>query len=163
MSTENTPNPPALRFKNELLLWPTKEGDKAALSGFVTIEGQKLQVRGFINDTDKEGNKLEHAYVSLTTNTAAQGESPAWKNVAFGNAVNSRKDGKEVYFDQIIFNVAGSDKTFNAYAGRGMTEDLHGRLGFTSPQVQRPAKEPDAPAQDGQEQGEDDEPSGPRP
>ena len=162
MSTEKTPNPPALRFKDELLLWPTKDGDKAALSGFATVDGQKLQVRGFINDTDKEGNKLEHPYVSLTTNTADQGDTPAWKNVAFGNAVNSRKDGKEVYFDQIIFNVAGSEKTFNAYAGRGMTDELHGRLGFTAPQVQRPAKDNDAPAP-AAEQAEEDEPSGPRP
>lgn len=165
MSTENTPadktpNPPALRFKDDLALWPTKPGDKAILSGFVPIDGQKTQVRAFLNDTDKEGNKLAHPYLSLTSNTAADGQPAQWKTVAFGNAVNSRKDDKPVYFDQIIFNVAGTDKSFNAYTGRGITEDLHKQLGFTSPQVERPAKEADAPAP---AEPEDDEPAGPRP
>lgn len=157
MTNENTPNPPALRHKDELALWPTKEGDKAALSGYATIAGQKLQVRAFINDTDKEGNKLEHPYVSLTTNTAAQGEPAKWKNVAYGNAMNVRKDGKDVFFDQIIFNVAGSEKTFNAYAGRGMTDELHSQLGFTSPQIPRPAKE------ESQAPAEEEEPATPSP
>lgn len=147
MSNENTPNPPALRFKDEVALWPTKEGDKAALSGYITLDGQKLQVRGFINDTDKEGNKLKSPYLALTHNGAAEGEPAQWKNIAYGNAVNSRRDGKEVFFDQVIFNVAGSEKTFSAYAGRGMTDDLHGQLGFTSPQVQRPEKAPAAEAE----------------
>lgn len=146
MSNENTPNPPVLRYKNDLALWPTKDGDKAALSGYATIDGQKLQVRAFINDTDKEGNKLAHPYLSLTTNGASAGEPAQWRNVAYGNAMNTRSDGKDVYFDQVIFNVAGSEKTFNAYAGQGMTDDLHQQLGFTSPQIQRPAKEADAPA-----------------
>lgn len=141
MSKENIFNPPVLRSEDDLALWPTKKGDKAALSGYATIDGQTLLVRAFINDTDKEGNKLAHPYLSLTTNTAADGEPAKWKNVAYGNAVNNRNDGKDVYFDQIIFNVAGSEKTFPAYAGRGMTDDLHSELGFTSPRIPRPAKE----------------------
>lgn len=166
MSNENTPNPPVLKnshkqpdgsYKDEVALWPTKEGDKALLSGFVTIDGQKTQVRAFINDTDKDGNKLKSPYLSLTTNTAGEGQPPQWKNVAFGNAMNQRSDGKPVYFDQVIFNVAGSDKSFNAYAGKGCTEDFHAKLGFTSPQVARPAKE-DAPAP-----AEEEEHAGPKP
>lgn len=132
---------PALRYKDEVALWPTKEGDKAALSGHVTVDGQKVRVRGFINDTDKEGNTLAHPYLSLTTNPAAEGQPAAWKTLAYGNAVNSRKDGKDVYFDQVIFNVAGTDKTFSAYVGKGCTEALHKQFGFTSAQIQRPSKE----------------------
>jgi hypothetical protein len=158
MSNENTPNPPVLRNKAELALWPTKDGDKAILSGYATMDGQKIQVRAFLNDSDKEGNKLAHPYLSLTTNTAAEGQPAQWKNVAYGNAVNKRSDGKDVYFDQVIFNVAGSEKTFNAYAGRGMNDDLHKQLGFTSPLVQRPAKEAaTAPAE------EEEEAASPRP
>lgn len=163
MSNETISNPPVLRNKDDFALWPTKEGDKAILFGYAKIDDQKLQVRAFINDSDKDGNKLAHPYLSLTTNTAAEGQPPQWKNVAFGNAVNKRSDGKEVYFDQIIFNVSGSDKTFNAYAGRGITDDLHTQLGFTSPQIQRPAKEAaPAPAEEAAP-AEEEENAGPRP
>lgn len=153
---EKTPNPPVLRNKDDVALWPTKEGDKAILSGHVTLDGQKIQVRAFVNDVDKEGNKLAHPYVSLTTNTAPAGQPPQWKAIAFGNAMNSRKDGKPVYFDQVIFNVAGSDKSFNAYTGKGCTEELHKQLGFTSPRIERPAREAAAAP-------EEEESAGPRP
>ncbi len=152
-------NPPVLRFKNEVALWPTKEGDKALLSGHITLDGQKLQVRAFRNDTDREGNTLAHPYLSLTTNTAAKGEPAQWKAVAYGNAMNSRSDGKPVYFDQIIFNVAGSDKSFSAYAGKGCTNEIHQQLGFTSPQAPRPEK--DAPAE--APSADEDELTGPSP
>lgn len=157
MSNENISDPPVLRSEDDLALWPTRKGDKAALSGYATIDGHTLLVRAFIYDTDKEGNKLAQPYLSLTTNTAADGEPAKWKNVAYGNAVNSRNDGKDVFFDQIIFHVAGSEETFPAYAGRGMTDELHRELGFTTPHIQSPAKE-DAPTQD-----EEEEPAGPAP
>jgi hypothetical protein len=147
MSKRKTSKPPVLRSDDDLALWPTRKGDKAALFGYATIDGHTLLVRAFINDTDKEGNKLAQPYLSLTTNTAADGKPAKWKNVAYGNAVNGCDDGKDVYFDQIIFHVAGSEETFPAYAGRGMTDDLHRELGFTSPQIPRPAKE-DAPTQE---------------
>lgn len=153
------PNPPVLRFKNEVALWPTKEGDKALLSGHITLDDKKIQVRAFRNDTDRDGNTLAHPYLSLTTNTAAKGEAAQWKAVAYGNAMNSRSDGKPVYFDQVIFNVAGSDKSFSAYAGKGCTSEIHQQLGFTSAQQQRPEKDApvEAPAVD------DDEPGSPCP
>lgn len=138
---------PALRYKDDVALWPAKDGDKALLTGHVTINNEKVRVRVFLNDHDKEGNVLAHPYLSATTNTAADGAPPVWKTVAYGNAVNNRKDGKDVYFDQVIFNLAGEEKTFNAYVGKGCSEELHKLLGFTSPQIQRPAKEvKDAPA-----------------
>jgi hypothetical protein len=162
MSNEQTPgakepNLPVLRNKDDVALWPTKAGDKALLSGHITLDGQKIQVRAFRNDTDRDGNTLAHPYLSLTTNAAPQGEPPQWKAVAYGNAVNTRKDDKPVYFDQIIFNVAGSDKTFSAYAGKGCTDEFHQQLGFTSAQVQRPEKQA-AP-----EAADEDAPGGPSP
>lgn len=139
---DKTPNPPWLRNGNELALWPTKAGDRAALSGHVTLDGERIQVRAFINDTDKEGAKLDHPYLSLSRSTAGTGEDAKWKTFAYGNAMNKRSDGKPVYFDQVIFNVAGdSDKTFSAYVGRGCTDEFHQQLGFTSPQIERPARE----------------------
>lgn len=159
MSEEKKSNPPpVLRKKDDVALWPTKDGDKAFLSGYVTLDGEKVYVRAFLNDTDKEGNQLAHPYLSLTTNTAAKGEPPVWKTVAYGNAMNSRKDDKEVYFDQMIFNVAGSGDTFGAFVGKGCTEELHRQLGFTSPQIARPVRsaEDDQPDNDHQEDGHHD-------
>lgn len=156
---------PALRYKDEVALWPTKKDDKALLTGHVTVNGEKSYVRVFLNTEDKEGNALSHPYLSVTTNTAAKDAPAAWKTLAYGNAVNSRKDGKEVYFDQVIFNLAGDDKkTFNAYVGKGCSEELHRQLGFTSPQIQRPAKEAkEANAAEETPDAEDEPASAPQP
>lgn len=162
MSNDNTPaaesNRPALRNKDDVALWPAKDGAKHHLSGHITLDGQKTNVIGFINDTDRDGNALKQPYVALSRNTAGEGQPPKWDTVATGNAMNHRSDGKEIYFDEMIFNVKGEDKkTFTAFVGSGCAPEFQQQLGFTSPVVARPAKEP-AP-----EQAEDDEPSGPRP
>ena len=166
MSNENTPaetNRPALRNKDDVALWPAKDGASHHLSGHITLDGQKVNVIGFINDTDRDGQPLKQPYVALSRNTAA-GDAPAkWATVATGNAMNHRSDGKPVYFDEVIFNVKGEDKkTFTAFVGNGCSEDLQRQFGFTSPVVARPAKA-DSAAEEAPEVSDDDEPAGPRP
>lgn len=162
MSNENTPaadsNRPALRNKDDVALWPAKDGAKHHLSGHITLDGNKVNVIGFINDTDREGNALKQPYVSLSRNTAGEGQPPKWETVATGNAMNHRSDDKPVYFDEMIFNVKGQDKkTFTAFVGKGCPAEFQQQLGFTSPAVERPAKA--APA----EEAEEEEAASPRP
>jgi len=154
-STEKTKSPPWLRSDN-LALWPTKEGDKAVLSGHVTLDDKKIFVRGFINETDAEGKPLKAPYLSLTHNTAAKDADPKWETLARGNAMNHRKDEKPVYFDEVIFNVAGNDKTFKAFVSRDCPAEFQTKLGFAEAVQPRPAKE--AP-EEVAEQSEDDSPS----
>lgn len=163
MSNENSPaaesNRPALRNKDDVALWPAKDGAKHHLSGHITLDGQKVNVIGFLNDTDSDGNALKSPYVALSRNTAAAGEAPKWETVATGNAMNHRSDDKPVYFDEMIFNVKGQDKkTFTAFVGNGCSSELQRQLGFTSPVVARPAK-----AEAAEEQAEEEEPASPRP
>ena len=160
MSNENAPesakNLPVLRNKNDVALWPAKDGAKHHMAGHITLDGQKTNVIGFINDTDRDGNPLKQPYVALSRNTAAEGETAKWETVATGNAMNHRSDDKSVYFDEMIFNLKGDDKkTFTAFVGRGCPADFQQQLGFASPVVARPDKDEPAP--------EEDEPSGPRP
>ena len=163
MSNDNKPdaekNLPVLRNKDDVALWTAKDGAKHQLSGHITLDGQKSNVIGFINDTDRDGNSLKQPYVALSRNTAPEGETPKWETVATGNAMNHRSDDKPVYFDEMIFNVKGEDnKTFTAYVGRGCPPEFQQQLGFTSPVVERPQR--DAPAND---DAAEDEPGSPRP
>ena len=163
MSNDNTPaaesNRPALRNKDDLALWPAKEGASHHLSGHITLDGQKINVIGFINDTDRDGNALKQPYIAISRNAAGEGQDPKWQTVATGNAMNHRSDGKPVYFDEVIFNTKGDDKkTFTAFVGKGCSPEFQQQLGFTSPVAERPAK-----AEAAAEQAEEDEPAGPRP
>ena len=63
--------------------------------------------------------------------------------LGYGNAVNSNKNNEPVYFDTVVFNIGGKSIGARVTAA---AEGLRDKIGFTSAQVQRPAKEAEAEA-----------------
>lgn len=142
MSTDTEKsNPPFLRNGDDLALWPAKDDSKALLSGHITLGGEKRHVFAFLNDTDRDGTPLDHPYLSFSSNVAPKGEAAQWKTIAYGNAINSRKDDKPVYYDQLVINAAGDrETTCTAFVARGCPPEFQAKLGFAQAVIPRPEK-----------------------
>lgn len=123
-----------------VLLFAHEPGAKTHGHGFVNTGAGNRNVIFFFNDRD--GKK------SITLKEFVRGEGDGdghWNVVGFGNAMNRRADGKEVYFDTVLFNVDG--KTLEARltkAGEAFAE----QIGFAQARVARPRAEPAAEAED---------------
>lgn len=137
--------------QDTVALWATKEGSVADLNGY--FKGQR--VLGFINKNAEKGS----AFVSLKASTP-----DGLISVATGNAINTSKEGKTVYFDTLAFN-DGTDKAVFAHVTSAITPELHEALGFTSARVERPARvaPPEPTPEEVEEDPQQEAPAAPRP
>jgi hypothetical protein len=116
-------------WKEVMVLWATAEDATAKLKGFVMVGGRKANVLGFVNTKAEDGSKF--IVLSETTEAGLQ-------RLATGNAINSLKDGGEVFFDTIKFKAEGADDKVYARLTNAATPELAAELGFTSARVPRP-------------------------
>lgn len=125
------------KFEETVLLFKGK-GDY--LQGFIISGGEKHQVLAHINERkpDASTGEIKPNFLKLSK-AEGQGDAVQWTELGFGNALNKRTDGKPVYFDEVLFNVGG--KTISARLGKGVSEELHAKLGFASSRVERPKDE----------------------
>lgn len=125
-------------FTNNVLLW--KAPNEKGLSGKITTpDGVEHQVKAdIIPRADGKSN-----FLAIKVKSPQEGEGkPPYVDWGYANAVNSRKDSKSVYFDEIIFNL----QKLQQYAGlvlRGrvtdkVSDELHKNLGFIDKKQTRP-------------------------
>lgn len=122
-------------FDNIAFMFKAKESD--TLYGTVkTSDGQSHNVLGFIKERNEDGKPN---FISL----CIKDENDKLKSVGNINAINSRKDDKPVYFDEAIITI--NNEVINTKVGKKVDDDLHKKLGFTSPRLERPKFDPNAP------------------
>ena len=126
-------------YAGVLSLWPHAEGAKTHMHGYAVVAGKSEQVIGFFNDKDGKKSISLKQFVE-----GADGAEGSWKVLGYGNAVNSNKNGEPVFFDTVVFNIDG--KSVGARVTSAADQSLRDKIGFTSAQVQRPAKEAEAEA-----------------
>lgn len=122
---------------------------RAAFKGFINLLGNgRIPVTGFINNRrDDSGGKvisLNYTHIDQRTGEISH------RTVAFGNVVNHRGDGDEVYFDTVLFNpvqengerVEGAEPVA-VWVTDACDTEFHQRLGFDQPRVTRPPRDGD--------------------
>jgi phage/plasmid primase-like uncharacterized protein len=129
-------------FDTTVLLF---KGKGNYLQGFVKIGDEKHQVVAHINERkpDPETGELRPNFLTLVE-AHGNGDDTKWKELGFGNAVNQRRDGKPVYFDEVLFKVGG--ELIKARTAKHVGGEMHQQLGFQQPRQVRPTDElKDAP------------------
>ncbi len=113
------------------------EGKGDFLQGHVVVKGQKKDVIAHMNErkANLETGEVKPSFLKLSERVG-KGEDQTWREVGYGNAMNTRKDGKQVFYDTVIFNVDG--EILNARITKHVTAEMHAKLGFTSPRQERP-------------------------
>nr|WP_172689297.1 LPD7 domain-containing protein [Pseudomonas fluorescens]ARJ57898.1 putative DNA primase/helicase [Pseudomonas fluorescens] len=135
-------------FDTTVLLYQGK-GDY--LQGFVKVDGIKHQVLAFMNERhpDPKTGEIKPNFITLSEpSKSGTDDESKWNQIGYGNAVNRRGDGKEVHFDEVLFNVGGT--IVKSKVTKHADEELHKKLGFLEPRKERekPSSSPkdDAPA-----------------
>jgi len=130
-------DPETGEFETSVLLFKGK-GDY--LQGFIKVDGVKQQVLAHLNERkpDESTGEIKPNFIKLSK-AVGQGDDTQWQELGFGNAVNKRNDGKQVYFDEVLFNVDG--KTIGARVGKFVDEEMHRKLGFLEERIARPEKD----------------------
>ncbi len=124
-------------FTQNVLLW--KDPNEKGLSGkIITPDGVTHQVKAdIVARNDGKSNFLAIKVKS----PQGDGNTP-YVDWGYANAVNSRKDNKEVYFDEIIFNLQKLKQYDNlilkARVGEKVSDELHKELGFNDKKQTRP-------------------------
>lgn len=125
-------------FTNTVLLW--KDENEKNLSGKITTpDGVVHQVKAdIIPRTDGKAN-----FLAIKVRSPQEGEGkPPYVDWGYANAVNSRKDNKAVYFDEIVFNLQKLKQyeglILKARVTDKVPEQLHKDLGFIDKKQIRP-------------------------
>ena len=122
-------------FDTTVLLYQGK-GDY--LQGFVKVDGIKHQVLAFMNERhpDPSTGEIKPNFITLSEpSKSGTDDDSKWNQIGHGNAVNRRGDGKEVHFDEVLFNVGGT--IVKARETKHVDESLHQKLGFLEPRKER--------------------------
>ena len=122
-------------FDTTVLLYQGK-GDY--LQGFVKVGGIKHQVLAFINERhpDPKTGEIKPNFITLSEpSITGAGDETKWTQIGYGNAVNRRGDGKDVHFDEVLFNVGGT--IVRSKVTKHADEDLHKKLGFLEARKER--------------------------
>jgi len=122
-------------FDTTVLLYQGK-GDY--LQGFVKVDGIKHQVLAFMNERhpDPSTGEIKPNFITLSEPSKSGADDDSkWNQIGHGNAVNRRGDGKEVHFDEVLFNVGGT--IVKARETKHVDESLHQKLGFLEPRKER--------------------------
>eukprot|EP00887_Chlorella_sp_A99_P003782 scaffold31.g3782.t1 len=124
-------------YETTVLLY---EGKGDFLQGHVMVNGQKKDVIAHMNErkANPETGEVKPSFLKLSERVG-KGEDQTWREVGYGNAMNTRKDGKQVFYDTVLLNVNG--ETLNARITKHVTPEMHAKLGFTSPRQERPKTE----------------------
>ncbi|MBU2708710.1 zeta toxin family protein [Zooshikella marina] len=102
-----------------LKLYPAENGN---LEGFLTKNNQAYPIQAIRQQTDD--NKVSYKLVGYLGDTQ--------KQLGHGNAVNSRTDGKEVNYDQMLFRIGNT--IMQAKLEGKPDSTIHESLGFKQPQ-----------------------------
>ncbi|MCC7005933.1 MAG: hypothetical protein IT497_04740 [Ottowia sp.] len=121
-------------FDTTVLLYKGK-GDY--LQGYIKIGGEKRQVIAHLNQRKPNEATGETKPNFLTLSEPhGSGDDTTWKEIGFGNAVNKRKDGKPVYFDEVLLSV--DKEVFGARLTKHADDEMQRKLGFQEPRQKRP-------------------------
>ena len=123
-------------FETTALLF---KGKGNYLQGFIKIGEQKHQVIAHLNERkpDPKTGEVGPNYIKLSE-PYGNGDDTKWKEIGYGNAMNHRKDGKPVYFDEVLFSVG--DNIIKAKITKHVDDELHSKLGFKEAKRERPSK-----------------------
>lgn len=120
---------------------------RAAFKGYIDLLGKgRIPVTGFINNRrDDSGGKV----ISLNyTHIDQHSGEISHRTVAFGNVVNHRGDGDEVYFDTVLFNAVQENgervegvEPVAVWVTDACDAEFHERLGFDQPRIARPTRD----------------------
>lgn len=117
--------------------------DENTLYGYLRMPGEakaETAVMGFINQRkpDPKTGELKPSFVLLRT-PSKEDNKTKWNDVGFINPLNHRKDGKDIYFDQLLVNIQHEGKTvvYSARTAKNLDPKLHEALGFLKPAIPR--------------------------
>ena len=124
-------------FDTTVLLFKGK-GDY--LQGYVKIGDKKHHVLAHINERKpNEGTgEVKPNFIKLSE-PIGDGANKTWKEIGFGNAVNKRKDGEPVFYDEVLFSIG--NEVLKARVTKHVDEQLHRQLGFQEARKARPDNE----------------------
>ncbi|CAG9260978.1 hypothetical protein BDI4_660043 [Burkholderia diffusa] len=107
------------------------------LQGFIKVGDEKRQVLAHIGERmpDPETGVTKPNYLKLVT-PIGEGDDITWSTIGHGNAVNRRADNKEVFFDEVLFNV--DNQIIKTKLTKNVDDTLHKRLGFVEARKERP-------------------------
>jgi hypothetical protein len=113
------------------------QGKGDYLHGFVKVDGCKHQVLAFMNERhrDPKTGEMKPNFITLSERASPGNDGGQWNQIGYGNGVNRRGDGKEVHFDEVLFNVGGA--IVKAKVTEHVDEALHMKLGFVEPRKDR--------------------------
>ncbi len=113
------------------------KGNGQYLQGFVKTGNEKHQVLAHLNsrNADPGTGYVKPNFLKLAE-VISEGKDTKWREIGFGNAVNRRKDGKPVFFDEVLLSVG--NELLRARVGKNVDADLHLQLGFVDDRKPRP-------------------------
>lgn len=113
------------------------QGKSDYLHGFIKVDGCKHQVLAFMNERhrDPKTGEMKPNFITLSERASPGNEGGQWNQIGYGNGVNRRADGKEVHFDEVLFNVGGT--IVKAKVTNHADEALQMKLGFVEPRKER--------------------------
>ncbi|WP_131726060.1 hypothetical protein [Bordetella pseudohinzii] len=138
------------------------EGKGDYLQGYVVAHGRKRDVIAHMNGRkpNPDTGEIKPGFLKLSERVG-KGDDQGWREVGYGNAMNSRRDSKQVFFDTVLFNIDG--ETLSARITKHVTPEMHARLGFSSPRVERPKTAKSAKADQADEPAPEQRPGVSRP
>lgn len=124
-------------FDTTVLLFKGK-GDY--LQGYVKVGDKKHHVLAFINERKpNDGNgEIKPNFIKLSEPNGDDANK-TWKEIGFGNAVNKRKDGEPVHYDEVMFSIG--NEVLKARITKHVDDQLHRQLGFQEARKARPENE----------------------
>ncbi|WP_421668345.1 hypothetical protein [Pseudomonas sp. ALK-5] len=123
------------------------QGKGDYLQGFVKVDGVKHQVLAIMNERhpDPKTGEIKPNFITLSEpSESGTDDESKWTQIGYGNAVNRRGDGKEVHFDEVLFNVGGT--IVKSKVTKQADEELHKKLGFLESRKER--EKPSSPPKD---------------
>lgn len=107
------------------------------LQGYIKIGDEKRQVIAHLNQRkpNEATGEVKPNFLTLSE-PHGSGDATTWKEIGFGNAVNKRKDGQPVYFDEVLLSVG--KEVFGARLTKHADDEMQRKLGFQEPRQERP-------------------------
>ena len=124
-------------YIQNVLLW-TSQNDKSLSGKIITPDGLTHLVKADI--VPRENGKPNFLAIKVQVEQG-DGKAP-YIDWGYANAVNSRKDNKAVYYDEVVFNLQKLKQygglILRARVGDKVSDELHKALGFVEPRQPRP-------------------------
>ncbi len=127
-------------YTQNVLLWKTENSN--SLSGkIITPDGISHQVKADIVPR-KDGKPN---FLVIKVKHEDENKNSSYVDWGYANAVNSRKDSKSVYFDELIFNLQKLKEydglILKARVTDKVSDEFHKELGFSEQRKERPKRQ----------------------